>query len=77
MLLGDNLAAKRKVVEKIGWNVLLKDKKLYDVLLKPQYRTDLRRGWDSNPQAPKGNGFQDRPDSHSLHLSRSYIAGVT
>ena len=49
MLLSDDLAAKRKVVEKIGWNLLLKDKKLvwtyqkpYDVLLKPQYRTDLR-----------------------------------
>lgn len=51
MLLGDDLAAKRKVVEKIGWNVLLKDKKVvwtfqkpYDILLKPQYRTDWRRG---------------------------------
>lgn len=57
MILSDDLVAKRKAVEKVGWNVMLKDKKLvwtfqepYDVLLKPAYRSDLRRGWDSNPR---------------------------
>lgn len=57
MILSDDLFAKRKAVEKIGWNVMIKDKKLvwsfkepYDVLLKPQYRTDWRREWDSNPR---------------------------
>ena len=57
MLNSDVLDAKRKAVKKIGWNLLLKDeslvwsyKKPYDVLLKPQYRSDLRRGWDSNPR---------------------------
>lgn len=55
MLNSDDLEAKRKAVEKIGWNVLLKDEKLvwayqkpYDILLKPQYRSDLRRREDSN-----------------------------
>ena len=49
MLNSDVLDAKRKAVKKIGWNLLLKDeslvwsyKKPYDVLLKPQYRSDLR-----------------------------------
>ncbi len=49
MLNSDNLEAKRKAVVEIGWNVLLKDEKLvwtykrpYDILLKPQYRSDLR-----------------------------------
>lgn len=49
MLNSDDLEAKRKAVAKIGWNVLLKDEKLvwtyqkpYDILLKPQYRSDLR-----------------------------------
>lgn len=55
MLNSDNLEAKRTAVKKIGWNLLLKNesivwsyKKLYDVLLKPQYRSDLRRVQDSN-----------------------------
>ena len=49
--------AKRRAVAKIGWNVLLKDEKLvwtyqkpYDILLKPKYRSDLRRRRDSNPR---------------------------
>ena len=53
MLNSDDLEAKRKAVAKIGWNVLLKDEKLvwtyqkpYDILLKPQYRSDLRRAVD-------------------------------
>lgn len=57
MLNSDVLDAKRKAVKKIGWNLLLKDenhvwsyKKPYAVLLKPQYRSDLRRGMDSNPR---------------------------
>ena len=54
MLNSDDLEAKRRAVAKIGWNVLLKDEKLvwtyqkpYDILLKPQYRSDLRAAWDN------------------------------
>ena len=57
MLNSDDLEAKRKAVQKVGWNLLLKDKMLvwaykkpYDVLLKPTYRSDWRRGRDSNPR---------------------------
>lgn len=53
MILSDDLVAKRKAVEKVGWNVMIKDKKIvwsfnqpYDVLLKPEYRTDMRAAWD-------------------------------
>lgn len=67
MLNSDDLEAKRRAVAKIGWNVLLKDEKLvwtyqkpYDILLKPQYRSDLRRGWDSNPRGACAPGsFQN------------------
>ena len=62
MLNSDSLEAKRKAVRKVGWNLLLKDKMLvwsyqkpYDVLLKPTYRSDWRRGWDSNPREPYGS----------------------
>lgn len=55
MLNSDDLEAKRKTVAKIGWNLLLKDERLvwtyqkpYDILLKPQYRSDLRWVQDSN-----------------------------
>ncbi|HUD44501.1 MAG TPA: hypothetical protein VMR41_03100, partial [Patescibacteria group bacterium] len=55
MIFSDDLSVKRKAVEKIGWNLKLKDKQLvwtyqkpYDVLLIPKYRSDLRRGRDSN-----------------------------
>lgn len=64
MILSDDLVAKRKAVEKVGWNVMLKDKKLvwtfqepYDILLKPQYRSDLRRGRDSNSRTLAGRRF--------------------
>ena len=57
MLLSDDLEAKRKAVAKVGWNLLLKNKRVvwtyqkpYDILLKPTYRSDLRRRWDSNPR---------------------------
>ncbi len=61
MILSDDLQAKRTAVHKIGWNLLLKDKQLvwtyqkpYDVLLKPQARSNLRRGRDSNSRKPFG-----------------------
>src|SRR3989338_5609962 len=77
MLSSDDLEAKRKAVAKIGWNVLLKDEKLvwtyqkpYDILLKPKYRSDLRRGWDSNPRgACTPGGFQNRCTSPLCDLS--------
>lgn len=64
MLNSDVLDAKRKAVKKIGWNLLLKDeslvwsyKKPYDVLLKPQYRSDLRRVQDSNLRESYNSGI--------------------
>jgi hypothetical protein len=48
---GDKNEAKRALVEAVGWNLLLRDKKLdfrfrkpYDVLLKPSIRSDVQ-GW--------------------------------
>ena len=68
MLNSDSLEAKRKAVQKIGWNVLLKDEKLvwtyqkpYDILLKPQYRSDLRWVQDSNLCDISANGLANRP----------------
>lgn len=55
VLNSDILEDKRMAVKKIGWNLLLMNEKLvwtyqepYDVLLKPTYRSDLRRREDSN-----------------------------
>jgi hypothetical protein len=51
----DDYEAKRKMVEAIGWNLILKDKKLdfrfkkpYDVLLKPRIREDVQGRRESN-----------------------------
>ena len=74
MLNSDSLEAKRKAVRKVGWNLLLKDKMLvwsyqkpYDVLLKPTYRSDWRRGWDSNPRSDISRVvvFKTTEDNHS------------
>jgi hypothetical protein len=51
------LEEKRNLIQTIGWNLILEDKKLkfsfrkpYDVLLKPQYKESVQ-GWEeSNPQ---------------------------
>ena len=49
------LDEKRKAVQKVGWNLKLKEGKLvwtyqkpYDVLLIPEYRSNVSRGEDSN-----------------------------
>ena len=70
----DVLDAKRKAVKKIGWNLLLKDeslvwsyKKPYDVLLKPQYRSDLRRAQDLNLQVLTDAAFRKRCISRSAN----------
>lgn len=53
IILGDNLEEKRKIIKKIGWNLKLKEGKLvwtyqmpYDVLLIPEYRSDMSTRWD-------------------------------
>lgn len=55
MLNSDDLETKRKAVQKVGRNLMFKDERLiwtyqkpYDILLKPTYRSDLRRREDSN-----------------------------
>lgn len=67
MIDSEILEDRRRAVQKIGWNLMLKDKQLvwtyqkpFDVLLKHQARANLRRGWDSNPRRPCGLiSFQD------------------
>ncbi len=56
VLLGDNITDKRNLLMDLGENFLLDDKNIvfsfkkpYDVLLKPQYRTDGRDRRESNP----------------------------
>ena len=72
MLESDDLGKKRKAVKKIGWNLKLKDGKLvwtyqmpYDVLLIPEYRSDMSRGEDSNLRSPKARVLQTRAIDHS------------
>ena len=55
MLKSDDAEEKQKILRKIGENFIIKDKKLcfsfkkpYDVLLKPEYRSDLLGRLDSN-----------------------------
>lgn len=59
MIQSDDLDAKRKAVVKVGWNLALKSKQLewtyrkpYDILLKPEYRSDLRARWDYFQMTP-------------------------
>ncbi len=54
---GTDLQRKRDLIQSVGWNLLLKDKKLdfsfkkpYDILLKPDARTSVQRGRDLNPR---------------------------
>ncbi|KKS12559.1 MAG: Recombinase [Candidatus Daviesbacteria bacterium GW2011_GWB1_41_5] len=84
MLNSDDLEAKRKAVQKVGWNLMLKDERLiwtyqkpYDVLLKPTYRSDLRRGWDSNPRSScLDSRFQDDRTSPLCDLSKCGGGGI-
>ena len=55
MLKSDNLDDKRKAVDDVGWNLTLVNKKLnfsfkepFDVLLKPEYHTNVQGCQDSN-----------------------------
>ena len=63
---------KRKIIKKIGWNLKIKDEKLvwtyqmpYDVLLIPEYRTNMSRGRDSNPRRLAPIDLQSIPIGHS------------
>ncbi len=66
------LEEKRKAVQKVGWNLKLKDKELvwtyrkpYDVLLKPEYRSKVSRGEDSNLRRENPADLQSAAIGHS------------
>jgi site-specific DNA recombinase len=71
MIESDVLEEKRKAVKKVGWNLKLKDEELvwtyqppYDVLLIPEYRTNVSRGKDSNLRRENPADLQSAPVGH-------------
>ncbi len=72
MIESDVLEEKRKAVKKVGWNLKLKDGKLdwtyqkpFDVLLIPEYRSEMSRGRDSNPRRVAPIDLQSIAIGHS------------
>lgn len=67
MISSKDLEVKQKAVKKIGWNLKLKEGKLdwtyqmpYDVLLIPEYRSNMSRGEDSNLRSLTARDLQSR-----------------
>ena len=65
------LDEKRKAVQKVGWNLKLKEGRLvwtyqkpYDVLLIPVYRSNVSRGKDSNLRRENPADLQSAPVGH-------------
>ncbi len=73
------LEEKRKAVTKVGWNLKLKEGELvwtyqkpYDILLIPEYRSNVSRGRDSNPRRITPLDLQSNAIGHSA--TSGYIA---